>query len=95
MVARDQMPPGLRIRICLSRIVPGEGGLGRYSHRMLIRYARVSTSGQDLADNVTVLQRSVFMINTSVLTTACRERHEPGPASARPSLRAVRATFPS
>jgi DNA invertase Pin-like site-specific DNA recombinase len=43
------MVPGLRIPVCLSRKNARWRGSERYSHSILIGYARVSTSGQDLA----------------------------------------------
>jgi len=49
LVGWGQVAPGLQIRVCLSRKNARLRGFERYSHRMLIGYARVSTSGQDLA----------------------------------------------
>jgi len=49
LVGWGQVAPGLQIRVCLSRKNARLRGSERYSHRRLIGYARVSTSGQDLA----------------------------------------------
>jgi hypothetical protein len=92
LAGRSQLAPGLRSRVCVSRKNARWRGSECSSRRMLIGYARVPTSGQDLAaqrDGLATLgvdDQHVHVDHGLSGTTRAR----PGPA--RRWLRAVPAT---
>ena len=86
------MASGLRIRVCLSRKMPGDGGLNATVIRCSSDTPASQRRDRISQHNVTVSGRLVLTMITCMLTTAYRARLEHGPVSGKHWQRAVQAT---